>query len=63
LLERKGPLAELLGLAVAMERGDWTELAAKATILGVDEAVANDVHGRARRWTDELQLSASVPTA
>ena len=59
LLERKGPLAELLALAVASERGDWTEATGKAAILGIDEAVANELHARARHWTDELQLSAS----
>jgi c-di-GMP-related signal transduction protein len=58
LLDQKGPLAHLLALSIALERGDWATVSATARLVGIEEAVASDLNAQARYWADELQLTS-----
>ena len=51
LVERTGPLAQLLATALAYERGVWSEVESGLRALGVSEEFAADAYHRAFDWT------------
>ena len=54
LLDRTGPLADLLATAVAYERGEWKSVEKRLTAFGTEEATAAEVYERALNWTHDV---------
>jgi EAL and modified HD-GYP domain-containing signal transduction protein len=62
LLLSEGPLARLLALAVAHERGDWPALSREAGILRVTESETAAIYQDSTRWAHAVMAGTSPST-
>lgn len=62
LLVAEGPLAHLLALAVAHERGDWAALTREAGILRVTESETAAIYQDSTRWAHAVMAGTSPST-
>ena len=59
LLADGGPFAEVLQLAIAYERGDWSAFSSRARERGLDEREAPRLYREAVEWANTLTSSAA----
>ena len=59
LLAEGGPFAEVLQIAIAYERGDWSAFSSRALELGLDEREAPQRYREAVEWANTLTSSAA----
>lgn len=57
LLGEENCAGNVLGLAQAYERGDWTEAERFATTLGLEEDALHEAYAQAVPWSDELNAT------